>query len=277
MERKLATVLFADLVESTALVAGNDPEVVRRRVTQFFDRVSHCVTTHGGIVEKFAGDAVLAAFGVPQAHEDDADRAVRAALAMLDSITELGLDARIGVEAGEVVVDESDSTFATGEAVTLAARLQQVAGAGEIVIGPHAYRLTQGRVRAEDVGPIDVKGFGDRIWVWRVEGMIDGAPAQPIVRAPLVGRDSELVLLANTYERAVRNRRAQLFTIYGDPGVGKSRLAREFVEGLEGATVLGGRALPYGESVTYWALAEMVKSAAGITDDDPLEVAVQKL
>jgi class 3 adenylate cyclase len=114
VERKLATVLFVDLVDSTSLVAGADPEVARRRVTQFFERVSHSVTTHGGIVEKFAGDAVLAAFGVPQAHEDDAERAIRAALAMLESVHELGLEARVGVESGEVVVDESESTFATG-------------------------------------------------------------------------------------------------------------------------------------------------------------------
>ena len=277
VERKLATVLFVDLVDSTSLVAGADPEVARRRVTQFFDRVSHCVTTHGGIVEKFAGDAVLAAFGVPQAHEDDAERAVRAALAMLESVRELGLEARVGVESGEVVVDESDSTFATGEAVTLAARLQQAAGAGEVLIGPYAYRLTSDRLQAEDVGALDVKGFGERIWTWRVRAVLDGAPRRSGVAAPLVGREAELELLQNTYERAVRNRRAHLFTIYGDPGVGKSRLAREFVEGLEGATVLAGRSLPYGESVTYWPLAEMVKSAAGITDDDPLEVAVEKL
>jgi class 3 adenylate cyclase/ATP/maltotriose-dependent transcriptional regulator MalT len=277
VERKLATVLFVDLVDSTALVAGADPEVARRRVTQFFERVSHCVTTHGGIVEKFAGDAVLAAFGIPQAHEDDAERAIRAALAMLESVAELGLEARVGVESGEVVVDETESTFATGEAVTLAARLQQAAGPGQVLIGPHAYRLTSGRIQAEDFGPLDVKGFGDRIWTWQVEAVLDGAPKRGGLAAPLVGRESELELLQNTYERAVRNRRAHLFTIYGDPGVGKSRLAREFVEGLEGATVLVGRALPYGESVTYWALAEMVKSAAGITDDDPLDVAIEKL
>src|SRR5437763_11340274 len=116
MERKLATVLFVDLVDSTALVTGADPEVVRSRVQTFFDRISHCVITHGGIVEKFAGDAVMAAFGIPQAHEDDAERAVRAALAMLGSVEELGLEARIGIEPGEAVADDSEPTVATGEA-----------------------------------------------------------------------------------------------------------------------------------------------------------------
>src|SRR5204862_332143 len=121
VERKLATVLFVDLVDSTSLVAGADPEVARRRVTQFFERVSHCVTTHGGIVEKFAGDAVLAAFGVPQAHEDDAERAIRAALAMLDSVHELGLESRVGVESGEVVVGESVTYWPLAEMVKAAA------------------------------------------------------------------------------------------------------------------------------------------------------------
>src|SRR2546429_538159 len=115
MERKLATVLFADLVDSTGLVTGSDPEVVRRRVQAFFDRVSHCVTTHGGIVEKFAGDAVMAAFGIPQAHEDDAERAVRAGLAILEAVGELELQARIGVESGEGVAEDGEATFATGE------------------------------------------------------------------------------------------------------------------------------------------------------------------
>src|ERR687893_2709134 len=122
MERKLATVLFVDLVGSTELVSATDPEVARRRVQQYFDKVSHCVITHGGIVEKFAGDAVMAAFGIPQAHEDDAERAVRTALAIMESVAELGLEARIGIESGEVVVDSVESTFATGEAVNVAAR-----------------------------------------------------------------------------------------------------------------------------------------------------------
>src|SRR3954465_6343992 len=146
MERKLATVLFVDLVDSTSLVSGADPEVVRRRVQRFFERAQHCVTTHGGIVEKFAGDAVMAAFGIPQAHEDDAERAVRAGLAILDSVHELELEARIGIEAGEVVADDSDSTFATGEAGNLGARLEQAAEPGQVLLGPAAHRLTLGRV-----------------------------------------------------------------------------------------------------------------------------------
>src|SRR5690349_25132542 len=120
MERKLATVLFVDLVDSTALVTGADPEVVRRRVQTFFDRVSHCVITHGGIVEKFAGDAVMAAFGIPVAHEDDAERAVRAGLAILDAVEELELTARVGIEAGETVTEGGGPTFAPGHAAHLA-------------------------------------------------------------------------------------------------------------------------------------------------------------
>src|SRR4051794_24746035 len=276
MERKLATVLFVDLVDSTALVAAADPEVVRRRVQTYFERVSHCVTTHGGIVEKFAGDAVMAAFGIPQAHEDDAERAVRAGLAILDTVDELKLEARIGIESGEVVADDSDSTFATGEAVNVAARLQQAAEPGQVVLGPGTHRLTLGRVEVEDLGPVELKGLGREIWAWRA---LSGTPDEvsQLQAAPLVGRDSELELLQNTYDRALRDRRAHLFTIYGDAGVGKSRLAHEFSQSVEGATVLSGRSLPYGEGVTYWPLAEMVKCAAGIADDDPLDVAIEKL
>ena len=278
MDRKLATVLFVDLVDSTALVRGADPEVVRRRVQTFFDRVSHCVTTHGGIVEKFAGDAVMAAFGIPQAHEDDAERAVRAGLAILDAVEELELQARVGVESGEVVADDAEATFATGEAVTLAARLEQAAEPGQLLLGPAAHRLTLGRVEVEDLGPVELKGLDQPLWVWRAMGTSGSGGARPrTLEAPLVGRDAELELLSNTYDRALRDRRAHMFTIYGEPGVGKSRLAREFVEGLEGATVLPGRSLPYGEGVTYWPLAEMVKCAAGIADDDPLDVAIEKL
>ncbi len=275
VERKLATVLFVDIVDSTQLVTGADPEVVRRRVAEFFDRVSHCVTVHGGIVEKFAGDAVLAAFGIPQAHEDDAERAVRAALGMREAIRELNLEVRVGIEAGEVVVDQADSTFATGEAVNLAARLQQAAMPGEILVGPTANRLARGRLVVEDAGPLELKGMGAAMRAWRVVSAIDGKHVH--VNAPLVGRETELELLQHTYERTQRDGRAHLFTIYGEPGVGKSRLVREFVDSVAGASVLKGRCLPYGESVTYWPLAEMIKSAVGITDDEPLEEAFEKL
>src|SRR6476620_3689285 len=182
VERKLATVLFVDLVGSTDQLADVDPEVVRRRVGRYFDQVSHCVTTHGGTVEKFAGDAVMAAFGVPLQHEDDAERAVRAALVTLDRVGELGLEVRIGIESGEVVADESESTFATGEAVNLAARLEQRAGPNEIVIG--------------------------------VVGALESGRPMRSLHAPLVGRASELELLENTFARTVRDRHATLVTLY---------------------------------------------------------------
>jgi class 3 adenylate cyclase/tetratricopeptide (TPR) repeat protein len=278
MERKLATVLFVDLVNSTGMVTGADPEIVRRRVTEFFDTVTRCITLHGGIVEKFAGDAVLAAFGIPQAHEDDAERAARAALAMRSAVDDLGLESRIGIEAGELVVDQSsDSSFVTGEAVNMAARLQQAAAPGEILLGPTAHHLAAASLVVEDAGPLELRGLGASHRAWRLMAALDGG-ARPIgPRAPLVGRDTELELLHNTLARTARDGRAHLFTIYGEPGIGKSRLAREFVDGVERASILTGRCLPYGEGVTYWPLAEMIKAAAGISDDDPLEEAFEKL
>src|SRR5580765_1122888 len=276
MERKLATVLFVDLVDSTSFVSASDPEVVRRRVTQFFDRVSRSIERYGGTVEKFAGDAVMAAFGVPQAHEDDSERAVRAALEILEGVDQLELEARIGIEAGEVVTGAGDSTFATGEAVNIAARLQQLAEPGQILLGPSAHRLTLGRNEVDDVGAVQVRGRDEPVWAWAAIGAAGRAPARVAV-TPLVGRDHELDLLANTFARATRDRRAHLVTIYGEPGVGKSRLSNEFLASLEGTTVLHGRCLPYGESITYWPLAEMVKGAADIADDDPLDVAIEKL
>src|SRR5438128_7562163 len=219
----------------------------------------------------------MAAFGVPLAHEDDADRAIRAALAILEKVRELGLEVRVGIESGEVVADDSESTFATGEAVNLAARLQSEAAVNEILVGPAAARLLRGRVELEPAGQLELRGWREPVAAQRVLCVAElGEPVRGL-SAPLVGRETELELLENTYERAFRARRASVVTIYGDPGVGKSRLAREFLAGLEGATVLIGRCLPYGEGVTYWPLAEMVKASAGIVDNDPLDEAQKKL
>jgi len=275
VERKLATVVFVDLVDSTRFVVSADPEVVRRRVSTYFERAQRCIERYGGTVEKFAGDAVMAAFGAPRAHEDDAERAVRAAFAVLEQVHELGLEARVGVEAGEVVVDDGDSTFVTGEAVNIAARLQQAAEPGEIVLGPTVRRLTAGVVEVEDRGPVEAKGRSDALWTWRALRTLESPP--PVSTAWFVGREEELELLENALARAVRDRRAHLVTVFGDPGIGKSRLVREFTAGAERVTVLRGRALPYGEGVTYWPLASMIKESAGITDDAPASEAFERL
>src|SRR4051794_261488 len=191
MERKLATVLFVDLVDSTGLVAGADPEVVRQRVNTYFDNVSRCIVAHGGTVEKFAGDAVMAAFGVPRAHEDDAERALRAALQIVPAVEELGLQVRIGVEAGEVVVEDAESTFATGEAVNLAARLQQAAPQGAILIGPGVLRLAGGCVIAEPAEPVQVGGRVDPLPSWRLVEVTEQS-VRAVRSAPFVGREVEL-------------------------------------------------------------------------------------
>jgi class 3 adenylate cyclase/tetratricopeptide (TPR) repeat protein len=277
VERKLATVLFADLVGSTELLTTTDPEVVRRRVTRFFERVSNCVELHGGVVEKFAGDAVMAAFGVPQSHEDDAERGARAALAILAAVDELGLSVRIGLEAGEVVIDDSESTFATGEPVNVAARLQQAAAPGEILIGPVARDLIRGRIEVEARGDLELRGLAQAVTAWKLVCTTEEAGRALVLAAPFIGRDEELDLLHNTWARALRDRRAHLITLYGEPGVGKSRIVREFIAGVERTTILAGRCLPYGEGITYWPLAEMVKASAGISDDDPVAEAVEKL
>ena len=276
MERKLATAMFVDLVDSTALVSASDPEVVRRRVTGFFERAAAHIDAYGGTVEKFAGDAVVAVFGVPTAHEDDAERAVRAATAILETV-EGELAVRIGIESGEVVAESGDSTFATGEALNVAARLQQSAAPGEILMGPTAHGLTVGAVVAEPAGERELKGLPGETPVWRVI-CADGKAGRPLsVAAPYIGREEELELLQNAFSRVVRDRRAQLVTIFGEPGIGKSRLAREFFSGLERTTVLTGRSLPFGEGLVYRPLAEMVQAAAGISEDDSPEEAIEKL
>lgn len=248
-------------------------------MTQFFELVSGSIGSHGGTVEAFAGDAVMAAFGVPLTHEDDAERALRSALEIRTAVGELGLECRIGIEAGEVLSEGSELTLATGRAVNLAARLQQAAEPNEILVGAAAHGLSAHSVELEAAGTRSLRGFSEPMAVWRAVSASRREGGRPVgvLSAPLIGRDAELALLRNTFERTVRDRRAHLVTIYGEPGVGKSRLARDFVAGLDGATVLVGRSLPYGEGITYWPLAEMVKASAGIADNDPPEEAHQKL
>jgi hypothetical protein len=187
-------------------------------------------------------------------------------------VHELGLEARIGVEAGEIVVDGAESTFATGEAVNIAARLQQAAGPGEIVLGPAARRLAAGAVEVEDVGPLEM---GPPTRSGRGAPALLNAPG--VATAWFIGRERELELLHNALERTIRDRRGSLVTVFGEPGIGKSRLVSEFLAGAERVTTLAGRALPYGEGVTYWPLASMIKASAGISDEDPASDAFEKL
>ena len=219
----------------------------------------------------------MAAFGLPLAHEDDPERAVRAALAIVDAVVDLGLEVRIGIETGEILADENDTTFATGLAINAAARLQQAAAPGEVILGPDAERLTRGTVVATPLGAQAARGFPAGVKAFRVVSVSEESGRRLVLSVPFVGREEELELLHNTFARAVRDKRAHLVTVYGGAGVGKSRLAREFMAGVERSTILAGRCLPYGEGVTYWAVAEMVKVAAGITDDDSVDAAAEKL
>lgn len=277
VERKLAAVLFVDLVASEALPA-TDPEVTRRQMTRFFDAASGIVAAHGGTVETFAGDAVMAAFGIPRAHEDDAERALRAAFEIRGAVAALARECRIGIEAGEVVSDSTGSTFVTGQAVNAAARLQQLAGPGEVLVGACAHGLAAHAVEFEAAGVHELRGFSEPVPVWRAVVMLEQSRRHAVSPAArLIGRESELALLRNAFDRTVRDRRPQLVTIFGEAGVGKSRLARNFSGALEDARVLVGRSLPYGEGVTYWPVAEMVKASAGIVDDDPSPTARAKL
>ena len=257
--RKVVSVLFCDVVGSTALGESTDPEAVRALLGRYFDEMKAVVERHGGTVEKFIGDAVVAVFGVPQLHEDDALRAVRAAAEMRDALPALGVQARIGVNTGEVVVGTAES-LATGDAVNVAARLEQAAGAGQVLLGPETARLVRDAVETEEV-TLELKGKSEPVVAYRLLAIDDDAPGfARRLDAPLVGRERELRRLHEAFEQAVDDRACQLFTILGTAGVGKSRLTAEFVDGLDESTrVVHGRCLPYGEGITYWPVVEVVK------------------
>ena len=254
-QRKTVTVLFCDLTGSTALGETLDPERLRALLANYFDRMKAIVERHGGTVEKFIGDAVMAAFGVPVVHEDDALRAVRSAVEMRDALPELGLQGRIGVMTGEVVTG-TDERLATGDAVNVAARLEQAAQPGEVLIGRPTLALVREAAEVEPVEALTLKGKAEPVPAYRLLG-VHRAPERSH-RSRFVGRDDELATLRQKWERAERDRRCELVTVIGDAGVGKSRLCAEFSASLA-ATVVLGRCPPYGEGITYWPVVDVVK------------------
>jgi class 3 adenylate cyclase/tetratricopeptide (TPR) repeat protein len=259
-QRKVVTVLFCDLVGSTALGESTDPEALRARMRRYFEDLRAILERHGGTVEKFVGDAVMAVFGIPTAHEDDALRAVRAAMEMREAIAGHGLEARIGVNTGEVVVGGEGETLVTGDAVNVAARLEQAAPNREILIGPETRLLVRDAVRVEAVEPLALKGKAEPVEAYRlVEVLRDAAPLARHPETPLVGRERERQRLWRAYEDAVAGASCQLFTLLGPAGIGKSRLVADFLERVGGsADVLRGGCLSYGEGITYWPLVEIL-------------------
>ncbi len=263
--RKTVTVLFCDVTGSTALGERLDPEATRKLMARYFEQARTILERHGASVEKFIGDAVMAVFGIPQVHEDDALRAARAALELRAAVDELEL--RIGVNTGEVVTG-SGETLVTGDAVNVAARLEQAAQPGEVLIGEPTYRLVRDAVEAEPVEPLAAKGKTEPLAAYRLLAVREGADSfARRLDAPLVGRARELRLLREALGRAIEERSSHLFTLLGTAGVGKSRLAQELVDGVgDGATILTGRCLPYGEGITYWPLIEMFRTLGAGTD-----------
>jgi class 3 adenylate cyclase/tetratricopeptide (TPR) repeat protein len=268
-QRKTVTVLFCDVTGSTALGESTDPEALRALLARYFERMKGIVESHGGTVEKFIGDAVMAVFGVPVAHEDDALRACRAAVEMRDALPELGVQARIGVNTGEVVTG-TEERLATGDAVNVAARLEQAAQPGEILVGEETLRLTRDAVEVEALEPLEVKGKAQPVAAYRLCSVSGEEGFSRHLEAAMVGRKRELDRLCDAYEQAVGDRSCQLFTILGVAGVGKSRLAAEFLgSGLLGnALVVRGRCLPYGEGITYWPVVEVLKQLPEIPVGD---------
>jgi class 3 adenylate cyclase/tetratricopeptide (TPR) repeat protein len=269
--RKTVTVLFCDLVGSTALGEQLDPEALRTLLERWYVEMRVPIERHGGTVEKFIGDAVMAIFGVPAAHEDDALRAVRAAVEMhaaavrLGAELDVGIDVRVGINTGEVVTGDATTTLVTGDAVNTAKRLEEAAADGQILVGETTRRLVANAVEVEPASAVRAKGKRLPVEAWRVLGTIPGAPAfARRLDAPLVGRQPELARLRDELDRAERERSCRRVTVLGTAGVGKSRLASELLaETQPHAAVLGARCLAYGDGITFLPLADLVRSAGG--------------
>jgi len=288
-ERKVVTVLFCDLIGFTSRSEQLDPEDVSAMLASLHARLRTELERHGGTVEKFIGDAVMAVFGAPAAHEDDPERAVRAALAIRDELQEEGdLDVRIGVNTGEALVRlgarplEGEGMIA-GDVVNTASRLQTAAPVNGILVGEATYRATQRVIDYRDAPPVIAKGKAEPIHVWRALEARSrvGVDVRQQGRTPLVGRKRELDLLSDALQRAREEREPQLVTLVGVPGIGKSRLVWELFQRVDAdpafITWRQGRSLPYGEGVSFWALSEMVKAQAGILESDSVAQAAEKL
>lgn len=287
---KLATVLFADVIGSTARAEAMHPEDVRDLMASYFSAMSEEIAAQGGTIEKFIGDAIMAVFGVPVAHEDDPVRALRTALAMLERLDRWNADRdessrlriRIGINTGQILAAgrPGQDLLVTGDPVNVAARLEEAAEPGTVLVGERTARAVQGVVELRQSPPIEAKGKTGPVPAWLVIGPREQPIEQgvPGIRAPMVGRGYAVELLHTTLARAARDARPHIVTILGDAGVGKSRLTREFVEKHEDTVkVLIGRCLPYGEGVTLWPLGEILKGEAGIYDTDPVGLVLEKI
>ena len=287
-ERKVVTCLFCDLVGFTARAERMDPEDVRRLLQPYHASVRAELERFGGTVEKFIGDAVMAIFGAPVAHEDDPERAVRAALSIRDALAEEGeLEVRIGITTGEALValgarPEAGEGMASGDVVNTAARLQTAAPTNGILVDETTYRATERAVEYGEAHSIEAKGKADPIAVWEAQTARARVSVERVGGASLVGREQELTLLRETLARVISEREPQLVTLVGVPGIGKSRLVYELFQTIETGDYglvfwRHGRSLPYGEGVTFWALGEMVKAQAGILESDSPAEAESKL
>jgi class 3 adenylate cyclase/tetratricopeptide (TPR) repeat protein len=287
-ERKLVSILFVDLVGFTTRADGADPEDVRDALQLYHADAKERIERYGGKLEKFIGDAVMAVFGAPVAHGDDAERAVRAALNVLEGIDELnrvhGLDlaARAAVNTGEAVVSmasERGEALAMGDVVNTASRLQSAAPTGCVVVGRETYRATRNAIRYETSPAIDAKGKAAPVEAWLAVEASTAPAERPVVSTALVGRDRELELMASVWTRALSERRPHLVTVIGPPGIGKTRLCHEVasIVAAEGGRVLRGRCLPYGGQAGYQAFSFLVRDACEIVASDPHALARQKL
>src|SRR5262245_4506077 len=294
--RKTVTILFSDVVTSTQLAERLDPESMRRVMSRYFDEMRAIVERHGGTVEKFIGDEVMAVFGIPNIHEDDALRAVRAAAEMRDRLAVLNeefdktwgvrLNVRTGINTGRVVAGDplSGGTYVTGDPVVLAKRLEQAAEPGQILIGKATYPLIKDAIKAGPLTSFSVKGKAQPVDTVSLDEVDVHAPGLTRnLDAPLVGRSTELARLREGFDEAVRTNSCRLLTVLGPAGIGKTRLAAELSETLgDRATWLTGRCLPYGDGITFWPLAEIVREAGGtagimeaIEDSDDADVVVK--